>query len=99
QALQYIPTHVARMARASRSHFRAIPRVENPCVRGSRRQSWRRPASRTKTEPHVIHTRPLSRCVWINVYREKRMLAGAEFESREDQTSAFTYSLTYGECL
>jgi hypothetical protein len=37
-------------------------------------------AMRAKTEPHVIHTRPFDRCVSINVYREKEMVAGAGFE-------------------
>jgi hypothetical protein len=37
-------------------------------------------ATRSKTDTHVIHARPCGRCVWINVYREKEMVAGAGFE-------------------
>jgi hypothetical protein len=30
-----------------------------------------------ESEPHVLHTRPDGRCVSINVYREKEVVAGA----------------------
>jgi hypothetical protein len=48
-------------------------------VRTSVSRPW--PGTRTKTDTHVIHTRPYGRCVSVNVYREKRVVAGAGFEA------------------
>src|ERR1039457_3894535 len=36
--------------------------------------------SALRTEPHVLHTRASRRAFWINVYREKWLVAGAGFE-------------------